>query len=117
MREVAERGLSQPFAGSDGDAIAELESRLRKAIAMQSVADVPLGAFLSGGIDSTTVVALMQEQSSRPVKSFTIGFREEEYNEAGHAKTVAQRLGTDHTELYITPGEAMEVIPSLPTDL
>lgn len=92
----------------------ELELRLRQTIAGQMVADVPLGAFLSGGVDSSTVVALMQSQSARPVKTFTIGFAEGDYNEAEYAKAVAGHLGTEHTELYVSPADAMAVIPRLP---
>lgn len=95
-------------------AVNELEMLLDSAVAGQMMADVPLGAFLSGGIDSSTVVALMQKRSSRPVKTFTIGFHEKGYNEAEHAKAVARHIGTDHTELYVTPEEAMAVIPRLP---
>ncbi len=98
---------------TDADALAELEEILGRAVAGQMMADVPLGAFLSGGIDSSTIVALMQSQSSRPVKTFTIGFHEAGYNEAIHAKAVARHLGCDHTELYVTPQEAMSVVPRL----
>jgi asparagine synthase (glutamine-hydrolysing) len=114
VREVAERGQAQPFAGSETEAVMALESHLLGSISLQMIADVPLGAFLSGGVDSSTVVALMQAQSSRPVKTFTIGFHEEGYDEAQYAKSVARHLGTEHTELYIMPKEAMNVIPRLP---
>lgn len=113
MREVAERGERNRFAGTDQEAATELDRLLRGAVAGQMIADVPLGAFLSGGVDSSSVVALMQAQSIRPVRTFTIGFHEQDYNEAEHAATVARHLQTDHTELYVTPGEAMAVIPRL----
>ncbi|MGY4751158.1 asparagine synthase (glutamine-hydrolyzing) [Pannonibacter sp. Q-1] len=99
---------------SDEEAIATLDRLLSQAVARQMVADVPLGAFLSGGIDSTTITALMQAHSTRPVKTFTIGFHEAGYDEAVHAKAVAQHLGCDHTELYVNAREAMDVIPRLP---
>lgn len=114
LREAAENGITQPFNGSEADAIDELERVVRRSIRMQMIADVPLGAFLSGGIDSSTVVSLMQLESRRPVKTFTIGFKERDYNEAEYAKAVARHLGTEHTELYVTPEEAMAVIPLLP---
>jgi asparagine synthase (glutamine-hydrolysing) len=104
----------QPFAGSDREAIDALEAQLMRAVKRQMMADVPLGAFLSGGIDSSTVVALMQAQSSVPVRSFSIGFHEREYDEALHAKAVAAHLGTEHTELYVSAQDALAVIPRLP---
>lgn len=112
-RSVAEAGQRNLFHGSDAEAVTELERLLGQAVGGQMVADVPLGAFLSGGIDSTTIVALMQAQSSRPVKTFTIGFNEAGYNEAEHAHAVARHLRTEHTELYVTPQDAMDVIPHL----
>lgn len=99
---------------SDAEALERLEATISEAVSLRLVADVPLGAFLSGGIDSSLVVALMQAQSTRPVKTFTIGFNEPEYNEAVYAKAVAQHLGTDHTEFYMSTDECLEVIPFLP---
>jgi asparagine synthase (glutamine-hydrolysing) len=113
LREAAERGMADPFRGSSIDAASELERLLQDAIRLRMEADVPLGAFLSGGVDSSTVVALMQAQSTRRVQTFTIGFHESSYNEAEQAGLVAKRLGTDHTELYVTPADAMAVIPRL----
>lgn len=94
--------------------IDELEGLLKDAVAQQMLADVPLGAFLSGGVDSSLIVALMQAQSKQPVKTFTIGFNERAYDETEYAKAVACHLGTEHTELYVSPQQAMNVIPSLP---
>jgi asparagine synthase (glutamine-hydrolysing) len=112
-RSAAEAGQRNLFRGSDAEAVTELERLLAQAVGGQMVADVPLGAFLSGGLDSTTIVALMQAQSARPVKTFTIGFNEAGYNEAEHAHAVAHHLGTEHTELYVTPQDAIDLIPGL----
>lgn len=112
--EAIEAGAADPFRGSDREAVDALETQLRSSVGGQMMADVPLGAFLSGGIDSSAVVALMQAQSPRPVRTFTIGFAEAGYDEAGYAKAVAAHLGTDHTELYVDSDTAAGVIPALP---
>lgn len=111
--EVINQSTQNRFTGSANQAVDELGNVLTKAVNRQVISDVPLGAFLSGGIDSTTVVALMQAHTSKPVKTFTIGFENKDYNEAEHAKSVAKHLGTDHTEMYLSPNDVKEVIPSL----
>jgi asparagine synthase (glutamine-hydrolysing) len=115
LEDVIRDGVENPFIGSDLDAVETLHHLLRDSVQQQMVADVPLGAFLSGGVDSSVIAALMQEKNPGKVKTFSIGFNEVGYNEAVHAKSVAGHLGTEHTELYVTPEQAMDVIPRLPT--
>jgi len=112
--DVIMKGAKCSFQGTATEISNNLDSVLRKAVSQQMMADVPLGAFLSGGIDSSTVVALMQAESIRPVKTFTVGFNEVGYNEAKFAKLVAKHLGTEHNELYVSSQDALSVIPKLP---
>lgn len=113
--QTAQDGLNDPLRLTDADAIHQADEALNTIIKRQMIADVPIGAFLSGGIDSSLVTALMQANSSTPIKTFTIGFSDKAYNEAEYAKTVAKHLKTDHTEFYVDATDALSVIPKLPT--
>jgi len=114
FRRVVQNAQNNKFDFSEQEAVDQLEEVLGLAVREQMVADVPLGALLSGGIDSSLIVALMQAQSRQPIRTFTIGFQEKEYDESSHAQRVSRHLGTHHTELQVTPGQALEVIPRLP---
>ena len=115
LLDVARNCQQDPFQGSDSEALAQLTSMLSAAVLSQQIADVPVGAFLSGGIDSSLIVALMQSQTNKPVHTFTIGFENVQYNEANYARAVANHLGTQHTELIVSATQAQEVIFGLPT--
>ena len=113
-RRIAEQGVADTYSDPPEEAIEELCAVLGDAVKQRMVSDVPLGALLSGGIDSSTVVALMQAQSERPIETYTIGFHHSDYNEAQHATKIASHLGTRHNELYMTSAEVMTIIPRLP---
>ena len=114
LRETVESGKASQFA-DETEALELLETRLRESIRWQSIADVPLGTFLSGGVDSSLITALMQSESVSPVRTFTIGFQEKQYSEADHASTVARHLGTEHIELCVTAKDALGVVQRLPS--
>lgn len=115
LDQTIEQGRANPFEGDADAAEAQLDTLLREATAGQMIADAPLGAFLSGGVDSSLIVSLMQAQSAQPVRTFTVGFEDAGYDEAGHAKAVAKHLGTEHTEIVVTAAHALDLVPKMPS--
>lgn len=115
VSQAAGSAANDPYQGSIEDATVDLDTLLRDAVGIRTIADVPVGAFLSGGIDSSLVVALMQSGQGSPARTFTVGFGESDYNEAVYAKKVAKHLGTDHTEIILSPSEALKIVPQLPS--
>lgn len=115
LDRITQTGLDEPLTADANTVVSQLDTLLQDAVAQQMVADVPLGAFLSGGVDSSTIVALMQSQSSRKVRTFSIGFDDPQFNEAEFAKAVAKHLGTEHTEWYLSGADALELVPNLAT--
>ena len=113
LAELVQAGVQHQLT-DEVEAVQQLEQRLADAVCLQSLADVPLGAFLSGGVDSSAIVALMQQQATRPVQTFTVGFEEAGFDESPHARAVAKHLGTDHAELFVTAAEAQAIIAQLP---
>jgi len=114
FNDVTFKGVNNPITEPAHIIVDQLDTLLKSAVSQQMIADVPVGAFLSGGVDSSLIASLMQSQSSQPIKTFTVGFDEREYSEAKYAKAVAQHLGTNHTEIFVSPREALDVISSLP---
>ena len=114
LDEAWRRASTDPLTGTHDELVDQLDALLNESVRLRMIADVPLGALLSGGIDSSTVVSLMQEQSSQPVKTFTVAFDNAEHNEAHHAAQIARHLGTDHTELMVSGEDALRVVPLLP---
>lgn len=113
LADVVERGRSKPFEGNDMEAVDEVERILGAAVARQRLSDVPLGALLSGGVDSSLIAALLQAQSAQPIRTFTVGFEKESHDEAGYAREVARHLGTKHTELRLSASDALSLVPRL----
>src|SRR6185437_185789 len=113
LSDAVARAGENPLTGPESEMVDRLEVALTDAVAARMVADVPVGAFLSGGIDSSTIVALMQQQSSRPIRTFTVGFADPSFDESSEAAAVAAHLGTHHTAVHVGDAEALEVIPNL----